>query len=207
MMGKPYEFRHAITVDATPAQIWDAIATGPGISAWFIGRTDIDGDRVRTTFGDDWIPTGTITTRDEPHHFAHRSDTTDDGRFIAYDYLIEARDGGATTLHAVTSGFLPGDDWDTEYEAMGHGLALFHATLAEHLRHFPGRTPTTTTTVGPPVSDWPAAWKALRTQLDLDEHPAYFTSPHAIAVRTPNALHRHLYGLHGGMITAISDYR
>jgi len=32
-MGKDFETHHDATVGATPQQIWDAIATGPGISA------------------------------------------------------------------------------------------------------------------------------------------------------------------------------
>ena len=55
-MGKDYEIHHDATIDATPEQIWDAIATSPGISSWFIGRTDIDGDTVHTTFDNTRTP-------------------------------------------------------------------------------------------------------------------------------------------------------
>jgi uncharacterized protein YndB with AHSA1/START domain len=216
-MGQDFEIHHDATVDATAAQVWDAIATGPGITSWFVGRTEIDGTTVRTTFGADWIPAGTITTSEPPHHFGYRSDTAPDGRFIAYEYLIEARDHSSTVLRAVTSGFLPGenpDDWADEYEAMGHGTALFFATLTEHLRHFPG--PTTTpavTTFGPPVTDWPATWARLHHDLGLGTDPqpgdrtadgtgeVYFTNPHTLGIRTPTALHRYLRGLHGSLIT------
>jgi uncharacterized protein YndB with AHSA1/START domain len=217
-MGKEFETRLDATVDTTPETVWHAIATGPGVTSWFVGRTEIDGDTVHTAFGDNWIPAGHITTRDEPHHFAYRSDTAPDGRFIAYEYLIEGRDHAATTLRTVTSGFLPGDDWSAEYEAMQYGTALFFATLTEYLRHFPGRTATAITAFGPPVTDWPAAWRHLHDTLGLkDPRPGdpvqaelpglpaidgqvYFTNPHTLGIRTPNALYRFIRGLNGTMM-------
>jgi uncharacterized protein YndB with AHSA1/START domain len=202
-MGKDFEIDHTATVDATPEQVWDAIATGPGISSWFIGRTEIDGETVRTAFGDNWIPAGHITTYDQPTHFAYGSDTAPDGRRIAYEFLVEGRDRSATVLRSVTSGFLPGDDpqdWAGEYEAMSFGTDLFFATLLEYLRHFPGRTGRPETTIGPPVTDWPAAWAALDATLPLDG-VVYHRSPHTLGLRTPDALHRHIRGRHGGWVT------
>ena len=217
-MGKEFEMRLDGEVPATPRQVWEAIATGPGMSSWFVGRTEIDGDTVRTAFGDDWIAAGQVTARDEPHRFAYRSDTGTDGRFIAYEYLIEGRDGAATVLRSVTSGFLPGDDWSAEYEAMQYGTALFFATLLQCLRHFPGRTATPVTAFGPPVTDWDAQWRRLHAALGLsDPRPGdpvraelggfgavvgevYFTNPHTLAIRTPDALYRFIRGLHGAMV-------
>ncbi|MCU7722568.1 SRPBCC domain-containing protein [Actinoplanes sp. KI2] len=210
-MGKEFEIRLDAGLDATPEQIWDAIATGPGISTWFIGRTEIDNGEVRTAFGDDWIPAGTITTNDKPHHFAYGSQPAPDGRFIAYDYLIEGHDRSGTVLRAVTSGFLPGDDWTDEYEAMQYGTQLFFATLVEYLRHFPGRPATPVTAFGPPVTDWPATWAALHKTLGLGPAPrpgdplpgggqVYFVNPHTLGLRTPTGLHRYLRGFHGALV-------
>jgi uncharacterized protein YndB with AHSA1/START domain len=211
-VGKDFEIHLDATVDATPEQVWDAIATGPGISSWFVARTAIDGDTVRTRFGDDWIPAGTITDRDPPHHFAYRTDTTPDGRFVAYEYLVEGRDHAATVLRSVSSGFLPGDDWTAEYEAMQLGTQLFFATLVEYLRHFPGRAATPITAFGPPVTDWPATWQHLYTALGLPARPqpgdpvpggvVYFTNPHTLGLRTDRGLYRYLRGFHGAMIAA-----
>jgi uncharacterized protein YndB with AHSA1/START domain len=212
-MGKDFEDHLDATVPATPDQVWDAIATGPGISSWFIGRTDIDGDTVHTAFGDDWIPAGTITTSDPPHHFAYRNGPAPDGRLLAYEYLIEGQDHSTTVLRTVTSGFLPGDDWAGEYEAMQYGGALFFATLVDHLTHFPGRHTTPVTALGPPVTDWPAAWRTLTDALGLDPAPrpgdttadggtVYFTNPHTLGIRTGNGHHRYLRGHHGAMVAA-----
>jgi hypothetical protein len=212
-MGKEFEIHLDAGLDATPQQIWDAIATGPGISTWFVGRTEIEDGEVRTAFGDNWIPAGTIKINDRPRHFAYGSEPAPDGRFIAYDYLIEGDDRSGAVLRAVTSGFLPGDDWADEYEAMRYGTQLFFATLVAYLRHFPGRTVTPLTAFGPPVTDWPATWASLHKTLGLGDTPrpgdqlpgggqVYFVNPHTLGLRTPTGLHRYLRGRHGALVAA-----
>jgi uncharacterized protein YndB with AHSA1/START domain len=214
-MGKDFDIRLDAEVPATPEQVWDAIATGPGISSWFVGRTEVDGATVRTSFGDGWIPTGTITASDAPHRLAYGSAAAPDGRFVAYEYLIEGRAGAATVLRAVTSGFLPGDDWADEFEAMRFGTELFFQTLLQCLSWFPGRTATPVTAFGPPVADWPRTWRRLHAALGLGSTPragdpvrgkligdgvVYFTNPHTLGIRTPDALYRFLQGRHGAMV-------
>jgi uncharacterized protein YndB with AHSA1/START domain len=214
-MGKDFETHLDAQVPATPEQVWDAVATGPGISSWFVGRTEIDGETVRTSFGDGWMPAGTVTVADQPRRFAYRSDTGADGRFVAYEYLVEGRAGAATVLRTVTSGFLPGDDWAEEFEAMRYGTELFFHTLTGYLRYFPGRFATPVTAFGPPVTDWPRTWQRLYAALGLgpDPHPGdpvrsaqipdgvvSFTNPHALAVRAPDGLDRFLRGFHGSLV-------
>ena len=200
-MGKEFEISLEAQVDATPEQVWETLATGPGISSWFVGRTDVAGEVVRTTFGDDWIPAGTVTARDELHRFAYGTPAAPDGRRIAYEYLIEGRDRATTIVRAVTSGFLPGDDWVDEYEAMGHGTALFFASLVEVLRFFPGRTGATTTTFGPGNEQWDTVRDA-----EAAEGVVYFTNPHTIGVRTGSGLRRRMLGLHGAIVTDIVTF-
>ena len=38
-MAHPFELTHEFEVDATPEEVWQAIATGPGIDSWFMGGT------------------------------------------------------------------------------------------------------------------------------------------------------------------------
>jgi uncharacterized protein YndB with AHSA1/START domain len=200
-VGKEFETRLDAEVPATPEQVWDAIATGPGISSWFVGRTEVDGATVRTSFGDGLIPPGAVTVAEEPARFAYGSPEAPDGRFVAYEYLIEARDNAATVLRTVTSGFLPGDDWAAEYEAMQYGTALYFATLVEYLRFFPGRPADVVTVIGPPVDDWDAAWTRLRAGLDIDG-TVYFENPHTLGIRTGGAFFRFIRGLHGGWVAS-----
>ncbi|GAB2607658.1 hypothetical protein Aab01nite_03250 [Paractinoplanes abujensis] len=212
-MGKDYEVGIEATVPAGPDQVWDAITTGAGVSSWYIGRTDVTGSTVRTAFGGTPFPESTVTADDHPGHFAHRTETASDGRFQAFEFLIEGRDRSATVLRATTSGFLPGDDWADEFEAMGHGLALFHATLIACLTHFTGRTGAPVTAFGPPITDWPAAWDTLHDALGLGSSPApgdttrdggvvFHVNPHTLGLRTPEGLFRYIRGFHGTMVAA-----
>ena len=53
-MPHEFELRKEITLDATPEQVWEAIATGPGIDAWFMGRNQVEpreGGRSSMTIG------------------------------------------------------------------------------------------------------------------------------------------------------------
>lgn len=140
-MPHEFEVREEITLDATPEQVWAAIATGPGIDSWFMGRNEIEpreGGRTRMTMGD-MTAEGTVTAWEPERRLAYRSDASPDGRFMAFEYLLEGRDGGGTVLRFVHSGFL-GDDWEEEYDALRKGDRVYLEKLAVYAAHFAGRT-------------------------------------------------------------------
>jgi uncharacterized protein YndB with AHSA1/START domain len=215
-VGRDFEIRYEIALDVPPEQIWEAIATGPGLTSWFIGRNEVEpgaGGTVRTSFGA-YTPVLSVTAWDPLEHFAYRSGQGEDGRFVAYAFHIEAVAGGSTLLRVVTSGFLPGDDWEEEYEAMAMGWELLFHTLVEYLTYFPGRTATPITAFGPPVEDWEHAWAVLNHALGLPGTVAagdrvqcaapglapfagvvYFVTAHTLGVRASDALYRFLRGL------------
>jgi uncharacterized protein YndB with AHSA1/START domain len=222
-MGREIDLREQFVVDATPEQVWAAIATGPGIDSWFMGRNEVQpgaGGTVRTSFGG-YEPESTVTAWEPLARLAYGSDPAEDGRFIAYEFLIEGREGGSTVLRAVTSGFLPGDDWEAEYDAMTKGFQLFFRTLGQYLAHFAGRRATPITAFGPPVSDWPQAWTALAAALGRPGAIAegdrvrfvppalppvagvvYFVNPDTVGVRADDALYRFIKGFQGGMVAS-----
>ena len=222
-MGHQFEDRNQAELPATPEQVWQAIATGPGIDSWFMGRNQVEpgvGGTVRTVFGG-YAPELTVTAWEPGRRLAYRSATGPDGRFIAYEFLVEAREGGSTVLRAVTSGFLPGDDWEEEYGAMRMGGELFFGTLVAHLTWFPGRTATPITAFGPPVADWDSAWARLRGELGLPDAVAegdrarcapdglppvdgvvYHVNPDTLGVRTGDGLYRFLRGFRGPMVAS-----
>jgi uncharacterized protein YndB with AHSA1/START domain len=168
-LGHEWEQRQEIEVDATPEQVWAAIATGPGIDSWYMGRTEVEpgeGGTVRTDLGG-FDMRSTVTGWEPLRRFAYRGEEGEDGRFIAYEFLVEGRASGSTVIRVVANGFLPGDDWEAEYEAMTEGGNMYLRTLAAYLSHFAGRTGSSVGAAGPPVPDREAAWVALRDGLGL----------------------------------------
>ncbi|MFE6612493.1 SRPBCC domain-containing protein [Amycolatopsis sp. NPDC057786] len=217
-MVHEFEITDRVEVDATPEQVWDAIATGPGITSWFMGRNEVDGGvggTVRTAFGG-FEPTSAITAWDPLERLVYGTEPAPDGRFVAYEFLIEGRSGGSTVLRTVTSGFLPGDDWEDEFEAMTAGGELFLHTLVEYLNRFAGRKAVPVTVFGPMIADWDSAWPTLGRELGLAGRPepgdrvrlstgpvstvdgeVYFANAQTVGIRTADALLRFVRGFAG----------
>jgi uncharacterized protein YndB with AHSA1/START domain len=226
-MGHEFAQHNEAEVPASPDQVWAAIATGPGIDSWFMGRNEVQagaGGAVRTVFGE-YAPELAITEWDPARRFAYGSGRAPDGRFIAYEFLIEGRAGSTTVLRTVTSGFLPGDDWADEFEAMTLGGELYFRTLVAYLTHFAGRFAVPVTAFGPPGTSWSRDRSLLYRALGLPEGPkpeepkpgdpvrfvgetrpaegvVYFANAHSIGVRTPDALYRFMRGFAKPVIAA-----
>ncbi|MFI5606592.1 SRPBCC domain-containing protein [Amycolatopsis sp. NPDC051903] len=218
--GKDFEAHDTAEVDAKPEEIWAAISTGPGIDSWYMGRNEVEagvGGIVRGAFAG-FEPEFSITAWEPLERLAYGTEPAADGRRIAYEFLVEGRGGGSSVIRCVTSGFLPGDDWEEEFEAMTAGGALFFRNLLEYVTHFAGRTATPVTAFGPPVGDWERLWTALGRELGLDRRPAegdrvritragqttegvvYFVNTQTVGVRTADALLCFLEGFRGPLV-------
>ena len=214
-MGERFAQRREAEVPASPEDVWAAIASGPGTDSWFMGKSEVrQGAQgtVRTVIGE-YAPELDITAWEPPRRFGYRRAGAPDGRFIAYEFLVEGRDGGSTVLRAVTSGFLPGDDWADEYEAMTLGGEMYFRTLVEYLGYFAGRFAVPVTAFGPPDTAWEqdrallcqalgvpagaAGGEPVRLAADEIGHVdgvLYFANANTLAVRTDDAFYRFLRG-------------
>lgn len=214
-MGREFSSADEVQVDATPEEVWSAISTGPGIDSWFMGRNEVEpGAAVRMAFGG-YQPEHPITAWEPGKRLAFGGEAAPDGRFVAYEFLIEGRDHASTVLRLATSGFLPGDDWADEYDAMTKGNALFFQTLVTYLNHFAGRTATPVTAFGPLITDWPSTRAKLMTAIGRDgdrvrftpaglppvDGVVYFENDDTIGIRAENAMYRFMRGL-GGPVMA-----
>jgi uncharacterized protein YndB with AHSA1/START domain len=205
-MPREFELRKDVALDATPEQVWEAIATGPGITAWFMPY-EVEpgaGGVVRLRFDDVVVDESTITAWDPPHRLLVVGGAED--RPHTFEYLVEAREGGSAVLRFVQTGFL-GEDWESEYEAMNAGWDMYFHTLNQYLVHFDGRRVTFVGADGPEASASEGAWAVLLAALGLDHQPVagarvQLTGPTAIdgvvdyalptflGVRTADALYR-----------------
>lgn len=163
--------RAEIEVPGTPEQVWEAIATGPGISSWYVPHTveeRTDGAMV-ASFGPGMDAPGRVAAWEPPERVLFDGGDPDSG--LAFEWLVEARDGGTCVVRLVNSGFGSGADWDDQYDAMESGWALFLFNLRLHLEHFAGRHATALL----PMASWPVdqdrAWAVLTAGLGIDPRP------------------------------------
>jgi uncharacterized protein YndB with AHSA1/START domain len=167
-MGHPFELTHEIEVDATPEDVWQAIATGPGVDAWFMGRNEVEpreGGTTRMTLPGS-TEEGMVTAWEPPTRFAYRTPEGADGAFHAFEYLVEGREKGSAVVRWVHSGFL-GENWEAEYEGLSEGDPMYFDKLRVYLTFFRGRTATPVNVFGPVVPDRDKAWEIFHAGLGL----------------------------------------
>lgn len=128
----------SVQVPGTPEEVWEAIATGPGITSWFVPHEvgEGEGARVRSDFGGGLVDSGSVTSWQPPRRVVFEGNGE---RALAFEWLVEARDGASCIVRLVCTGFGPGEDWDAEYHGLSEGWLLFLENLRLHLTHFRGQ--------------------------------------------------------------------
>lgn len=134
-----------VEVPGTPEEVWEAIATGPGITAWFM-PADIEGragGAVVHRPAPDVASEGTVTAYDAPQRFAYEelapiAEGEDTTRAIATEFLVESRDGSTCVVRVVMSGFGDGDAWTRAIEGFTTGWHHALLSLRLYLTRFRG---------------------------------------------------------------------
>lgn len=159
-------------VPGTPEEVWQAIATGPGISSWLMPAEfeERDGKPValKLNFGSGGESRAVVTAWDPPRVFAAQADGLVPGSPpIASEWHIEAQAGGTCILRLVHSLFASTDDWDDQLEYVESGWSAFLFTLQIYLRHFRGQRSTLMKWMVPAAGTEAQAWESLITALGL----------------------------------------
>jgi uncharacterized protein YndB with AHSA1/START domain len=147
----PHRFEMELTVPGTPAQVWQAIATAEGLTAWmmpseFDGR--LDGE-LTFHMGPNPEDTsrGRITAFESERRVAYEeywdalvgregAEVTP----LVTEFVIEPASGGNCVVRVVTSAFGTGADWENEFfEDMTRGWAPILDNLRIYLEAFPGQ--------------------------------------------------------------------
>jgi uncharacterized protein YndB with AHSA1/START domain len=108
-MAHPFELSNRIEVDATPEEVWEAIATGHGMDSWFMGTNEVEpreGGTARTEGSSGWSVESTVTTWQPPNRFAFRTAESPDGSQHSFDHVVEAREQGTTAVRWIHTGSL-----------------------------------------------------------------------------------------------------
>lgn len=130
-----------IEVPGTPEEVWKAIASGPGISSWFVPTTSEEraGGQVVSTFGPGMDCPATIAEWDAPHRFvAEGTMGPPDSPRVATEWIVEARAGGTCVVRVVHSLFATTDDWDNQLDGLEQGWPTYFRILKAYLAHFRG---------------------------------------------------------------------
>jgi uncharacterized protein YndB with AHSA1/START domain len=130
-----------IEVPGTPEQVWEAIATGPGIACWFVPAEveEREGGEIVTHHGPFGDSKGTVTAWEPPRRFAYEEREWAEGAPPwATEILVEARAGGTCLVRLVSGLFSGADEWGEEIGSSEEGWAVALETLRLYLTHFAG---------------------------------------------------------------------
>ena len=158
-----------VEVPGTPEEVWHAIATGPGVTSWFVPTT-VEGRVGGTTtsnYGPGMDSAATITQWDPPHKFAAEGQDEPDAPVIATEWTVEARGGGTCTVRVVHRWFADKDDWDEQFAGHSHGWLAFFRVLNAYLTHFRGQRGVPVQLMGVAPEPREAAWAAFTKPLGL----------------------------------------
>jgi uncharacterized protein YndB with AHSA1/START domain len=151
-------------------EVWRAIATGPGISSWYVPHTveEREGGAATARFGEgpEMLIPGRVAAWEPPRRVVFDGGEGVDG--LVFEWLVEAHSAGTCIVRLVNSGFVAGAPWDDQYDDMTKGWQLFLLNLQLHLEHFRGREATAIL----PMAMWngrqAAVWERLTGLLGLD---------------------------------------
>jgi uncharacterized protein YndB with AHSA1/START domain len=160
-----------VEVPGTPEEVWQAIATGPGISSWFV-PTEFeisDGKPVaaKMNFGPGMLTTSAVTAWEPPRLFAAQGEGWGGSPPIATEWSVEAKAGGVCVVRVVHSLFASTDDWDNQLEATESGWPGFFRTLRIYLTHFRGQRSALMQFMAPVAGPEAQAWEALTAAIGV----------------------------------------
>ena len=160
-----------VEVPGTPEEVWQAIATGPGISSWFVPTVfeERDGTPVAVTmkFGPGMEPRAAVTAWDPPRTFGAQGEGWGGSPAIADQWTVEAREGGTCIVRVVHSLFASTDDWDNQLEGTESGWPGFFRILRIYLTHFRGQRSAMMQWNAPADGTAAEAWETLTGALGL----------------------------------------
>ena len=160
-------------VPGAPEDVWRAIATGPGVSAWFV-PTDVehgfDGVPVSMVshFGPNMDSIADIREWSPPHRFRAESHDLGEGApVITTVWSVESRSKGTCAVKVVHSLAADDDAWDSHLTSWAAGWPDFFRILQLYLGHFEGKRCSGFSLMGLSEGSQQKAWETLAEPLGL----------------------------------------
>jgi len=147
--------------------VWQAIATGPGVSSWFVPTEAREDGTVVSHFGPGMDAIATQTAWDPPRRFAAEGELGPNAPRLATEWIVEARSGGTCIVRVVHSLFASTDEWDDQLENIEAGWPDYFRILQLYLTHFRGQRCSGIQFMGVAPAPASKAWEALTGSLGL----------------------------------------
>ena len=160
-----------VEVPGTPEEVWQAIATGPGISSWFVPAEFEERDgkpvAVKLNFGPGMESSSAVTAWDPPRMFAAQGEGWGGSPPIADEWSVEARAGGTCVVRVMHSLVASTDKWDSQLTGTESGWPGFFRILRIYLTHFRGQRSAMMQWNAPAAGTEAEAWETLIAALGL----------------------------------------
>jgi uncharacterized protein YndB with AHSA1/START domain len=156
-----------VEVPGTPEEVWQAIATGPGVSSWFVPTEAREDGTVVSHFGPGMDAVATQTAWDPPRRFAAEGELAPNSPKMATEWIVEARSGGTCIVRVVHSLFASNDDWDDPLESIEAGWPDYFRILKLYLTYFKGQQCSSIQLMSVAPEPASKAWDVLTGSLGL----------------------------------------
>ncbi len=129
-----------VEVPGTPEEVWRAVATGPGISSWFV-PSEVEervGGRTVAHFGPGMDGEGIITSWEPPHLCSRNGGEEGNPQAPIHnaEWTVKPLTGGGCTVRVVHRWAGDTTDWDDYFESVDKGWHGFFRILRLYLTHF-----------------------------------------------------------------------
>jgi uncharacterized protein YndB with AHSA1/START domain len=167
-----------VEVPGSPEEVWRAIATGKGISSWFVPTTveEREGGTAVSSYGPGMDSAVKITKWNPPHSYVAEAEQEGMGK-VATEWVVQARSGGKCLVRVVHRWFASTDDWDGQFEGAAYGWAAsFFRMLHLYLAHFAGQECSAFQLTAISQAAGPETWHTIKSALQIDHSNGRVTS-------------------------------
>ena len=158
-------------VPGSPEEVWKAIATGPGITAWFVPAQLEERKKGSVTldFGPGMESKGEIQEWDPPHRFTveNKEGMGPGSPTVADEWTVEAKPRGTCRVRVVHSWVASTEDWNKQFESVEQGWPAFFRILKSYLSNFRGQACTQVPLMAFAATPKEKAWAELTQSLGL----------------------------------------
>lgn len=159
-----------LVVPGTPEQVWHAVATGPGYTAWF-ARTEIEeraGGTIHFDLGPYGSSRGEVTIWEPPSRFGYVEREWNAGApAVDTEVTVTSRPDGKCLFRMAHSLIASTDEWDASLEGFEAGWPGFFEVLRLYLTHFPGSPASSFHVMASTEAPQLEVWKRLTQTLGL----------------------------------------